>query len=108
MMKQISPTGLLQLMSSGEKYFLLDVREDFEHEDFNIGGALIPLGEIINQSNTIPTAIPVIIYCRKGIRSQIAIQRLEDKFGFTNLINLEGGVEKLRNDADYTTLNAAK
>ena len=33
-----------------------------------------------------------LVYCRKGIRSQIAIQRLEEKFGCTNLINLRGGI----------------
>ncbi|MFM7839571.1 MAG: rhodanese-like domain-containing protein [Chitinophagaceae bacterium] len=32
------------------------------------------------------------MYCKMGIRSHIAIQRLEDKFGFTNLINLKGGL----------------
>jgi adenylyltransferase/sulfurtransferase len=42
----------------------------------------------------IPRDQPVIIYCRKGIRSQIAIQRLEEKFAFTNLFNLQGGLEK--------------
>jgi len=76
-----------------EKLFLLDVREPFEHADFNIGGQLIPLGEIISMAENIPTDEPVIVYCKKGIRSQIAIQRLQDKFGFSNLINLKGGME---------------
>ncbi len=107
-MEHITPTALLQLIASGNSYLLIDVREDFEHEDFNIGGQLIPLGEIIQKTLEIPNDIAVVVYCRKGIRSQIAIQRLEEKFGYTNLINLEGGVEKLRNDADYTTLNVAK
>jgi rhodanese-related sulfurtransferase len=41
----------------------------------------------------IPIDKPVIVYCKKGVRSQIAIQRLEDKFGFNNLINLKGGID---------------
>jgi rhodanese-related sulfurtransferase len=41
----------------------------------------------------IPTDKPVIVYCKRGIRSQIAIQRLQEKFGFTNLINLRGGMD---------------
>lgn len=73
---------------------MLDVREEYEHEEFNIGGTLIPLDEVIRKAAAIPMDKPVIVYCRKGIRSQIAIQRLEEKFGFTNLINLQGGVEK--------------
>lgn len=107
-MKHLHPQQLLELVASGNSWVLIDVREDFEHEDFNIGGQLIPLSEILQHASTIPRDIPVVVYCRKGIRSQIAIQRLEDKFGFTNLLNLEGGVEKLRNDPDYTTLHAAK
>lgn len=93
-MKQISVEQLKQRLTQKGEFFLLDVREDFEHEDFNIGGTLIPLDEIMSKAAQIPTDKPVVVYCRKGIRSQIAIQKLEDKFGFTNLINLQGGLEK--------------
>ena len=47
--------------------------------------------EIVQQAAKIATGKPVIIYCHHGIRSQIAIQRLQEKFQFTNLINLIGG-----------------
>jgi rhodanese-related sulfurtransferase len=92
-MKSITAKELQAKLSAGENVFLLDVREDFEHEAFNIGGKLIPLGEVNTKASEIPTDKPVIVYCRKGIRSQIAIQRLEEKFGFKNLFNLKGGVE---------------
>jgi rhodanese-related sulfurtransferase len=92
-MKQITVDQLKEKLAQEGEYFLLDVREDFEHEDFDIGGKLIPLDEIMSKSAQIPTDKPVVVYCRRGVRSQIAIQRLEDKFGFTNLINLQGGVE---------------
>ena len=90
-MQQISFSELQQLQQS-QNILLIDVREKNEHDAFNIGGLLIPLGEIISNTQAIPKDIPVVVYCRKGIRSQIAIQRLEDKFGFTNLINLRGGI----------------
>jgi len=90
-MQQISFFELQQLQQS-QNILLIDVREKNEHEAFNIGGSLIPLGDIITNAGAIPKNIPVVLYCRKGIRSQIAIQRLEDKFGFTNLINLRGGI----------------
>lgn len=83
----------LQAKLQQQDLFLLDIREPFEQEAFNIGGELIPLGDIISKAENIPTDQPVIVYCEKGIRSQIAIQRLQDKFGFTNLINLTGGME---------------
>jgi rhodanese-related sulfurtransferase len=92
-MQHISTTALEEKLKQEPDTFLIDVREDFEHELENIGGKLFPLGEILNYVNEIPKDIPVYIYCRKGIRSQIAIQRLETKFGFTNLINVKGGME---------------
>lgn len=96
-MQHISPKELKELLVQNPSTFLIDVREDFEHEHENIGGVLFPLGEVINHSTEIPMNIPVIIYCRKGVRSQIAIQKLEAKFGFTNLINLDGGIEAWKN-----------
>ncbi len=92
-MKSITVTELTLLIENKNDFQLIDVREPEEHEAFNIGGQLIPLGEIAHQLQEISTDKPVIIYCRKGIRSQIAIQRLQDKFPFTNLINLVGGTE---------------
>lgn len=80
-------------MDNAEDLQLIDVREPDEHAAFNISGELIPLNEIAQQVEKIATNKPVIIYCRKGIRSQIAIQRLQEKFPFTNLINLIGGTE---------------
>ena len=91
-MTHITPAEL-QTMMKEQDIFLLDVREPDEHAAFNIGGELMPLGDVMNLASTIPTNKPVIVYCKKGIRSQIAIQRLEDKFGLTNLINLQGGME---------------
>lgn len=78
----------------GEQPELVDVREPHEHDAFNIGGRLMPLGEIMAMGHQLPRDKPVILYCRKGVRSQIAIQRLEQKFGFTNLYNLHGGLQK--------------
>ena len=92
-MRSITATALAQLKETSNDFQLIDVREPDEHEEFNIGGELIPLGEIVQQAEKIATDKPVIFYCRKGIRSQIAIQRLQEKFPFTNLINLIGGTE---------------
>jgi rhodanese-related sulfurtransferase len=93
-MEQITMQQLQQKLTEDREFYLLDVREEYEHNEFNIGGTLIPLDEVIRKAGEIPTDKPVVVYCRKGIRSQIAIQRLEEKFGFTNLINLKGGLEK--------------
>jgi rhodanese-related sulfurtransferase len=91
-MTHISPEDLKVLLEK-EEVFLLDVREPDEHADYNIGGILIPLSEILLQYQQVPTNRTVVVYCKKGIRSQIAIQRLQEKFGFSNLVNLRGGMD---------------
>jgi rhodanese-related sulfurtransferase len=96
-MTDITPRELQALMQQ-QDIFLLDVREALEHESFNIGGELISLNDVMSSASSIPKNKPVVVYCKKGIRSQLAIQRLEDKFGFTNLINLKGGMEAWKRD----------
>jgi rhodanese-related sulfurtransferase len=93
-MQHITVQQLKEKLNQNEDVFLLDVREEYEHEEFNVGGLLIPMDEVMSKVADIPTDKPVVVYCHRGIRSQIVIQRLEDKLGFTNLINLRGGIEK--------------
>lgn len=92
-MKSISAIGLNQLILQKGPYQLIDVREALEHDDFNIGGDHIPMNEIFENIHRISQTLSVIFYCQKGIRSAIIIQRLEEKLGLTNLINLSGGME---------------
>jgi len=92
-MKSITSIELFQLLNAGADIQLIDVREPDEHQAFDIGGKLIPLSQIIQQLEQVDQHRPVILYCRKGIRSQIAIQRLQQKMPFTNLVNLTGGLD---------------
>ena len=92
MVAQITASELKEALGSARPPVLIDVREDYEHEDFNIGGDNYPLGEIMQHAQEIPRNEPVILYCKRGIRSAIAIQRLQEKYGFTNLLNLQGGI----------------
>jgi adenylyltransferase/sulfurtransferase len=71
---------------------LIDVREPWEHEAFNIGGLLIPMEDVLQNISKIPRDIPVVFYCEKGIRSALVIQRLQQKFNYTNLSNLSAGM----------------
>ncbi len=93
-MQKITVKELKQRLDAGEKLNILDVREPYEHADFNIGGTLVPLGKI--QSMDIDDIEEwkdqeVIVYCRSGNRSQTAIMYLETQ-GFANTKNLEGGM----------------
>jgi adenylyltransferase/sulfurtransferase len=75
-----------------EKVQLIDVREANEYELDNLGGELIPLSEIKEHIPRIRRDGTVVIHCQSGIRSQKAIRLLKEKYGFDNLLNLEGGM----------------
>ncbi len=81
-------------LDAGEKLQLLDVREPDERAAFNIGGLFLPLGNIQTmQTDEIDDLKneELIIYCRSGNRSGQACLILET-MGFTNVINLTGGM----------------
>ena len=90
--KQISREELAQWQKDGKQFRLVDVREKHEHLDYNIGGELIPLSELNRQFRPSDSDIPIIFYCRKGIRSQIAIQRLQQKYPQLEFYNLTSGL----------------
>jgi rhodanese-related sulfurtransferase len=90
-MQIVSPAQLKEWLASAHPPILIDVREDWEHANYNIGGTNIPLGELMQRKDEIPVNTTVVLYCQKGIRSGIAVQRLE-ALGYTNLYNMEGGV----------------
>jgi len=94
-MKIITASELKGLKENAKTLLLLDVREEWEHAAYNIGGINIPLGELLSRKGEVSSDAVCIVYCEMGIRSAIAIQRLE-AHGFNNLVNLEGGVSSWR------------
>ncbi|HEY4062675.1 MAG TPA: rhodanese-like domain-containing protein [Puia sp.] len=93
-MQPISVEALKVRIDAGESLYLLDVREPGEHQEFNIGGTLLPLGQIRNmQTEDIDDwkDREVICYCRSGNRSGQACMILESA-GFSNVRNLTGGM----------------
>src|SRR5664279_3677333 len=93
-MQIITVSELQERILKGEKLNLVDVREPQEHEEFNIGGELIPLGKIqtmeVEELENLKEQ-EVICYCRSGNRSGQACQIL-DMLGFANTKNLQGGM----------------
>lgn len=81
-------------MDKGEALNVLDVREDNERSEFNIGGTHYRLRRLqdmdIEEIEHLKNE-EVICYCRSGQRSAMACLILEH-LGFTNTVNLAGGV----------------
>ncbi len=93
-MQNITVAELKSRIDAGEKLNLVDVREPHEHAEFNIGGLLLPLGNVrMMQIDDIDDlkGEEVIVYCRSGNRSGQACMVLE-QYGFSNLKNLQGGM----------------
>jgi adenylyltransferase/sulfurtransferase len=93
MIHSISVIELQQKINDHDDFILIDVRESFEREHFNIGGLHIPMQTVFERIDDIPKDKKVVLYCQKGIRSMIVIQRLSERYGYQNLINLQGGME---------------
>ena len=79
-------------LDAGEDVQLIDVREPHEVEIAEIGGKLIPLKTIVDQTDKISRDKKVVVHCRSGQRSADAIKKLQEKHAFDNLYNLEGGI----------------
>lgn len=94
-MQSLSPQELREWQERHHPVVLIDVREDWEHSAFNIGGLNISLSELAKRKAEIPANVDTVIYCERGIRSVIAIQRLE-ALGYTRLYNLSGGMQAWR------------
>ncbi len=93
-MENITPEELKQRIDNGDALNIVDVREPHEHEEFNIGGTLVPLGQIrAMQTEELDDLKDqeVIVYCRSGGRSGQAAMILET-MGFQNVKNLTGGM----------------
>ncbi|WP_119079934.1 rhodanese-like domain-containing protein [Chitinophaga alhagiae] len=93
-MENITAEEVKQRLDKGEALHLVDVREPHENAEFNIGGILLPLGDIrAMQTDAIEDLKDeeVIVYCKSGNRSGQAAMLLET-YGFQNVKNLTGGM----------------
>lgn len=88
---EITVEQLAELRSSGTPHTLIDVREPHEYDLCNLGGILIPLGQIPTRYSEVPREGRVVVHCRSGARSGKAVEYLQS-LGYTNLENLAGGI----------------
>jgi molybdopterin/thiamine biosynthesis adenylyltransferase/rhodanese-related sulfurtransferase len=89
---QLSVTTLNDWIKSGKDFQLIDVREPYEFDIANIGGTLIPKGEILKHLEKIDPHKDVAVLCRSGKRSQDVIDLLQKEYGLKNLYNISGGI----------------
>jgi sulfur-carrier protein adenylyltransferase/sulfurtransferase len=98
---EIQPQELKRRLDAGEKVFVLDVREPHEYQIANLGGKLIPLGELPQRMGELDKDREIIAHCKAGGRSAKAVEMLQ-KAGFRKVINLAGGITAWSDKVDPT------
>ena len=92
MIQQIPVEELQRKLSAGEPVYLVDVRQQWEHDAAAIpGSVLVPLGELIDRAGELepPEGALVVVYCHHGVRSLSGAALLEP----LGAVSLAGGIE---------------
>ena len=88
---EIQPEELKRQLDAKEDVFVLDVREPHEYQICNLGGYLIPLGDLPKRVNELDSSREIVAHCRSGVRSAKAVDFLRQA-GFKKVRNLAGGI----------------
>ncbi|WP_462250608.1 rhodanese-like domain-containing protein [Ekhidna sp.] len=93
MNEDITVEQVKERLESGEKFNFIDVREEWEYEERNIGAQLIPLGELPNRLSEIESMKDqeIVVHCKSGGRSGQAKKFLNSQ-GYSNVRNMLGGI----------------
>ncbi|HTZ14341.1 MAG TPA: adenylyltransferase/sulfurtransferase MoeZ, partial [Mycobacterium sp.] len=90
----ITPRELRELLESGKKVALIDVREPVEWDINHIDGAQLIPKSLINSGEglaKLPQDRMPVLYCKTGVRSAEALTALK-KAGFADAVHLQGGI----------------
>jgi rhodanese-related sulfurtransferase len=96
--REVTVDDVKDKLDSGEKFLLVDVREESEYAKDHLPGA-IHLGKGVIErdiENRVPDLnSPLVLYCGGGFRSALAADNLQ-KMGYTNVLSMDGGVRGWR------------
>lgn len=96
---EMTPRELKARLDRGDDLYVLDVREPHEYQICNIGGHLIPLGDLPQRVNELDSSREIVAHCRSGVRSAKAAEFLRQA-GFKKLWNLKGGILAWSDEVD--------
>jgi len=96
-MQHITPDELKRQLANNA-ITAIDIREKWEYDEQNIGTNNIPLYEIPKRLDELERykEQQLVVFCRTGKRG-IQAQKFLTKQGFSNVLNLEGGIEAYLN-----------
>ncbi|QDK79315.1 rhodanese-like domain-containing protein [Spirosoma sp. KCTC 42546] len=84
----------LELLRQQPASAVLDVRDEWEFDEFNIGGLNIPLPDIRARKAELLPYNPLIVICTNGVRSRVAAKDLlrQPEFQHKTIYHLHGGI----------------
>ena len=92
-MQSVSPGELEQVLATRPGLRLVDVRDPWEFDVCRIAGSEnIPMGELMGRLDTLRKEDSIVVICHHGTRS-LQVAAYLDSLGYSNIINLEGGVD---------------
>ena len=78
---------------------LIDVREEYEHEDENLGGRNIPMGEVLSKVDELTHFSHIYLYCKSGKRSKAIAYNLAKELDRSSIYSCQGGIQACKEDA---------
>jgi rhodanese-related sulfurtransferase len=100
-MELISPENCKLAIEKNEA-LILDVRENYEFENCNIGFLHIPMGEINQRIKEIPSDKKIIVMCQSGKRAEAVANLLATEYNLKAVFILEGGITAWIEKIDQT------
>ena len=91
--KETNVADVKRRMQSGERFWLVDVREDGEWAKGHLPGAVHMGRGVIERDIEVKvpdTGAKMILYCGGGFRSALVADNLQ-KMGYTNVESMDGG-----------------
>jgi rhodanese-related sulfurtransferase len=94
----ISAKDLRDRIAKGETLHIIDVREPYEYDEYNIRAVLIPLADLPEKLEDLKNIQheEIILHCKSGNRSAAAKAFMNNN-GFSNVKCLIGGITAYQN-----------
>jgi rhodanese-related sulfurtransferase len=93
-MNIITPQELKQKIDNKDVFQLIDVREDYQFEEYNLGGINIPLAQVFSNLDKIDKDKPVVFICNSGRKTKAILHTIKRKLNLNheNLFSVKGGL----------------
>lgn len=91
--KELPAIAFNQGLQSAKNAILIDVREDYEYEEQNIGGVNVPMADVLGRSDELLNYDQIYLCCKSGKRSKTVAYHLSNLLESTQVISLEGGLD---------------